>query len=59
MDRIVTVMTALNYVPYVRYVVLVEVVVVALGSVESYNVVLSTACYHYEIRCLRGAVPLP
>ena len=58
MDRVVAVVTALNYVPYVRYAVFVEVIVVSLGSVESYDVVLSTACYHKEIWLLVRIAPL-
>ena len=49
---VIAVVTVLNDVPYVRNTVLVEVIVVALGSVEAYDVVLSTACYHQEIGLL-------
>ncbi len=59
MNGIVTVVTVVYNVPYVRYVVLVEVIMVALGSVKSYYIVLSTACDHYEIRSLIGIAPLP
>ena len=59
MDRVVTVVSVVDNVPYVRHVVLGEVVMIALGSVKSYYVVLSTACYHYEVRCLACIVPLP
>ena len=58
MDRVITVMTVLYNVPYMRYIVLCEVVMISLGSIQSDNIVLSTAGYHYEIRCLSGTVPL-
>ena len=59
MDRVITVVAVLNNVPYMRYAVPVEVIVVALGSIQANYVVLSTACDHYEVRSLALAVPLP
>ena len=58
MDRIVTVVTVVYNVPYMRYIVLGEVVMISLGSIQSDNIVLCTAGYHYEIRCISSAVPL-
>ena len=59
MDRVITVVAVLNNVPYVRYAVLGEVIVVALGSIQTNYVVLSTACDHYQVRSLALTVPLP
>ena len=59
MDRVVTVVSVIYNVPYVRHIVLCEVVMIALGSVKSYNIVLSTACYHKEVWLFVGIAPLP
>ena len=59
MYRVITVVTVLYNVPYVRNTVLVEVIVIALRGLESYNVVLSTACNEYKVRCLVLTAPLP
>lgn len=59
MDRVVTVVTVLDNVPYMRNAVLCEVVVIALRSGESDNVIGSTAGYEYEMRSCFLAVPFP
>ena len=51
-------MTVLNNVPYVRNAVLSKVVMVSLRSVESYNVIRSTAGDKYQMRSFLFAVPL-
>ena len=58
MDRVVTVVTALNNVPYMRNAVLCEVVMVALRCAESYNVVRSTSGDEYQIRSFVRIAPL-
>ena len=57
-DRVIAVVSALNNVPYMRNSVLVKVVMVALRSVESYNVVLCTACDEQEVRLILRIAPL-
>ena len=59
MDRVVAVVSVIYNVPYVRHIVLCEVVMIALGSVKSYYVILSTACYHQKVRLLICIAPLP
>ena len=58
MDRVVAMVSALNNVPYMRNAVLVKVVVVALRSIETNNVVLCTACDEQEVGLILGIAPL-
>lgn len=57
-DRVVAVVAALNNVPYMRNAVLVKIVMVALRSIESHNIVLCSACDEQKVRLILGIAPL-